>query len=214
MLVYIAGPYGAIPGHDIDDNIARSRDIAIDLWTMGHTAICPHLNTSHFEKDTDLKWDDYMRGDLKILARCDAIVMDELWEQSKGACVEREFAQQHNIPVYYYPTLPEIHPTEQSRPEQCNTFIDIVMRGYRVHLDKNADYSPANILGAGEIGLMTRVWDKISRLMNLFGFRVEIASSVYEKPHSPKNESIEDNILDTMVYSIIWQIFRLGKWGK
>jgi len=61
---------------------------------------------------------------------------------------------------------------------------------------------------------MTRVWDKVSRLMNLMGFKIEISSSVYTAPQAPKNESIEDNLLDLSVYSIIWQLYRAGTWGK
>ena len=106
------------------------------------------------------------------------------------------------------------HPTEIARPEQVEAFREIIEKMYVTHLEKNFDYSPANILGTGEPGLMTRVWDKVARLMNLMGFKIEIASSRYEQPCQPKNESIDDTILDLAVYAIIWQIYRQGKWGK
>jgi len=105
------------------------------------------------------------------------------------------------------------HITEDLRPEQTEAFRDIIEHMYEVHLDKNADYSPANILGTGEIGLATRTWDKMARLMNLMGFRIEIKSSEFEEPLDPKNESIEDTITDLAVYCIIWLIYRKGKWG-
>jgi hypothetical protein len=106
------------------------------------------------------------------------------------------------------------HPTELKRPQQAQAFREILDEMYQVHLDKNADYSPANILGTGEIGLVTRIWDKVSRLMNLTGFRIEIASSCMEIPDEPMNESIDDTLMDLAVYAIIGMILRRGKWGK
>lgn len=106
------------------------------------------------------------------------------------------------------------HITEMTRPIQTRAFRELLDKMYQVHLDKNADYSPANILGTGEIGLATRVWDKVSRLMNLIGYRIEIASTEYVAPMEPKNESIEDNVMDLAVYAIIWKLLRDGKWGK
>lgn len=106
------------------------------------------------------------------------------------------------------------HITEIKRPAQSRAFREIVDSMYQVHLSKNADYSPANILGTGEVGLMTRVWDKVARLMNLMGFKVEIASFNYTQPSVPKCEAIDDTILDLANYAVIWQIYRQGKWGK
>lgn len=74
--------------------------------------------------------------------------------------------------------------------------------------------SPANILGPGELGLMTRTWDKVSRLMNLMGFRIEISASSFTMPEKPKCESIDDSVMDMTVYGIIWQLYRKGAWGK
>lgn len=67
-----------------------------------------------------------------------------------------------------------IHPTEAARPLQAQAFRQIIEQMYQVHLDKNYDYSPANVLGAGDMGLVTRSWDKLARIMNLSGFNVEI----------------------------------------
>jgi hypothetical protein len=214
MICYLAGPYRADTDEGVVDNITNARKVGIELWEKGYTAIVPHLNTNRFELDCNCYPEVYLLGDLEILARCDAMVVLPGWEHSSGTKGEIEFAVRRGIPVTYYPDLPVISLTEHDRPQQCEGFIDIVMGMYRVHLAKNQDYSPANILGAGSIGIVTRIWDKVSRLMNLCGFRLEIASSRYEAPLSPKNESIDDNIQDLGVYSIIWQLFRKGVWGK
>jgi hypothetical protein len=214
MLTYIAGPYRAETPQGVSENIKNARLVAVKLWEAGYTAICPHLNTAYFEDHCTCYPEVYLLGDLEILARCDAMVVLPNYEHSNGTLGEIKFAEDRGIPITYYPDLPVIPLTEQARPQQCAGFIDIVMGMYRVHLAKNADYSPANILGCGSIGIVTRIWDKVSRLMNLCGFRLEIESSRYESPLSPKNESIDDNIQDLGVYSIIWQLFRDGVWGK
>lgn len=124
----------------------------------------------------------------------------------------RALAYLHTSGKVSYKTV--THDVEARCPQQTRGFIEILSRMYQVHLQKNSDYSPANILGAGEIGLMTRVWDKISRLMNLVGFRMEIKSSHYAAPAAPKCESVDDNIMDFTVYGVIWQLLRKGAWGK
>jgi hypothetical protein len=106
------------------------------------------------------------------------------------------------------------HVTEDRRPKQTAEFIKVITSMYFVHLSKNKDYSPANILATGSIGVVTRVWDKVARLMNLTGFKVEIASSSFEAPQTPSNESIQDSWMDLSVYGIIAQILNVGAWGK
>lgn len=209
MLLYIAGPYRG----DIDANITQARQVAIEVWRAGHVALCPHLNTAHFEKDAHLDDEVYLAGDLDMLLRCDGVVLTPDWQKSTGARAEVDFARQHGIPTWTFPQIPSHHPTEKNRPKQSRAFLSTVMRMYRVHLDKNADYSPANILGTGQVGLVTRLWDKVARLMALTGFRVEIAGSSFDAPREPKHESIDDTLLDAANYAIIGLLLREGVWG-
>jgi len=210
MIVYVAGAYRG----DVDQNIENARAVAIELWEKGFVALCPHLNTAHFEQDCDVHDEVYLEGDLELLARCDAIVLLESWGWSAGATQEKQFAEQREIPVYYYPDLPGKSMTEINRPIQSRGFIDIIMKMYRIHLKKNSDYSPANIAGPGELGIATRIWDKITRMMNLLGWRIEIASSKFEAPLNAQNEPLDDAYLDLSVYGIIGFMFRKGMWGK
>jgi len=109
---------------------------------------------------------------------------------------------------------PGTHTTELKKPTQTREFHKLMDKMYQVHLNKNQDYSASNILGTGEIGLCTRTWDKMARLMNLMGFKIEISSMRYEVPTEPKNESVDDSIMDAAVYFIIWNLYRKGAWGK
>lgn len=104
------------------------------------------------------------------------------------------------------------HPIEVKSPEQCKEFRRIIEEMYQVMLQKNQDYSPMNILGTGTVGVTTRIWDKVARLMNLSGF--DIRTGEYTEPKEAKNESIDDTLLDLANYAIIALLVRKGKWGK
>lgn len=210
MIIYLAGKYTG----DVDRNIADARKVAVACWEKGYATICPHLNTSHFEIDCGATYEDYMKGDMEILLRCDAIVMLPGWEDSPGARMERECAIQYGTPVYEYPELPRISGTEKDKPLQVRGFISQMMQMYRIHLSKNEDYSTANITGPGELGVIVRLWDKITRLMNLIGYKLDVASEYTGCPKSPHHEAIEDTFLDLATYGIIGKLLRDGVWGK
>lgn len=210
MLIYTAGPYTG----DTEKNIAEARRWAIKLWEAGHAVICPHLNTANMEKDCKASYEDYIAGDLKMVQRCDAIFMLPGWEKSKGANTEFQYALEHGIPIYNFPDIPPLHPTEVKFPVQVEAYMHEAMGGYRTHLKKNADYSPANVAGPGEIGIATRIWDKCVRLMNLLGFDITVSRSEFRGSQEPKNEAIDDTYRDLHVYGIIGRLYRKGLWGK
>lgn len=211
MLLYIAGKYSG----DVDANIAQARAIAGLLWERGHAVICPHMNTAHFDDDFDVTWEQYLQGDFNMIARCDGMVMVENWRDSKGAKMEYDYACLLKMPVWFAPDLPEIHKTEINSPIQCQGFREEIGLMYRTHLSKNADYSPANILATGEIGLVTRLWDKTARLMNLTGIKFKhLLHEGVVPPSKPQHEAIDDTYSDLAVYAVIGKLLRANKWGK
>lgn len=105
------------------------------------------------------------------------------------------------------------HITEIRYPQQTKRFREILDEMYQVHLDKNRDYSPMNILATGMVGVSTRIWDKTARILNLMGFNLQTGEYSVERK-STNDESIEDNLKDLGVYSIIARLLREGKWGK
>lgn len=216
MIVYTAGAIRPMNGQTIEGNLKVAKDIALELWKDGFAVICPHANSdlpiSLAEKEVSVNI--WLVGDLEIIARCDAVVVCPGWEASEGTRGEIKFAEERNIPLYYYPDKPTKHATEVQSPYQCKAFMDVIMAMYRVHLKKNADYSPANILGTGELGVVVRLWDKIARLMNLTGFVLKVEPATFSKPKTPKNESVDDAYMDLSVYGIIGMLVRQGKWGK
>lgn len=108
----------------------------------------------------------------------------------------------------------ELHPTEQKYPEQTKRFREILDEMYQVHLKKNADYSPYNILVTGMRGCVTRLWDKSARFFNLMGLDIKTYVWTEEKMNMVEDEDVNQTIIDWANYCIITRIFREGKWGK
>ena len=87
--VYISGP---ITGIDFGNRFAFScARNALEL--CGYEAVDP----SEVQLGDDATWTDYMRADLKLLLDCDYIYMLEGWENSRGARLERELAENLKI---------------------------------------------------------------------------------------------------------------------
>lgn len=98
-VIYVAGPFRGKNHFEIHQNICAAERLALLVWQYGAVALCPHLNTAHFQGALpDEAWLD---GDLELLKRCDAVLVVPFWQDSKGTCREIEFAKQHNIPVFY-----------------------------------------------------------------------------------------------------------------
>jgi nucleoside 2-deoxyribosyltransferase len=113
-VIYIAGPFRGPDHWAIEQNIRQAEALALDVWKLGAAAVCPHLNTRHFQGTLpDQRWLD---GDLAILRKCDAVLMTPDWKRSDGAKAEQAFAVSGGIPVFY--ALPEVaawltHPTPE-----------------------------------------------------------------------------------------------------
>ena len=104
-VVYVAGPYNPVSGKTVEENIMAASAVAIELWQHGWVAICPHLNTAHFEKVTRLGSIDFVDGDLLIVKRCDAVVCVPGWTASKGAIREVACAIEHDIPFFVWESV-------------------------------------------------------------------------------------------------------------
>jgi len=105
-IVYVAGPFRGPNAWAIEQNIRRAEALALGVWIAGAAAICPHCNTRFYQGVLD---DDvWIKGDLAILRRCDAILMAPNWEQSEGAQSEYALAQDLNLPTFYHNNLPSL----------------------------------------------------------------------------------------------------------
>jgi len=99
IVVYVAGPISAETGYQVEMNIRAAEEVARDLLNLGFAPICPH-SFERFHQGL-LDYDDWMRVDLEILSRCDAIFMVHGWEGSKGSMTELNWAHQNDYPIFY-----------------------------------------------------------------------------------------------------------------
>ncbi len=98
-LIYIAGPYRAPTVRGILENIRVAEEAALELWRAGFAVICPHKNTALFDGEApDEVW---LKGDISMMLRCDAVVTVVGWSLSEGAMAEIETAIRAGIPVFY-----------------------------------------------------------------------------------------------------------------
>jgi len=104
---------------------------------------------------------------------------------------------------------------EEEYPQMCNSFEAICEEMLELFKKKQADYGPTNIgMGKSKIktdkdvqlslmGLGTRLNDKTSRFLNLT-----------MQDRKPKNESIDDTLIDIANYAVMALIVRSKLWGK
>lgn len=71
---------------------------------------------------------------------------------------------------------------------------------------KQQDYGSSNISINGELGVMVRAQDKVSRLRNL------LAKEMKGGVEIPNNETLLDSWADLANYGVIGVLLRTGKW--
>lgn len=98
LVIYVAGPFRAENSWEIENNVRRAENLALEVWRGGMAAICPHTNTRFYQGAApDNVW---LEGDLLIIKRCDAVLLVPGWEGSSGTLAEIELAREHGIPVF------------------------------------------------------------------------------------------------------------------
>lgn len=100
-VIYISGHYRDKRGaYYILENILSARRAALEVWKIGGVALCPHLNTAFFDGAFDISDTVWLDGDLELISRCDAVLLLSDWENSLGAVIEKEKAEDLGIPVF------------------------------------------------------------------------------------------------------------------
>lgn len=85
MKCYLAGPMSGLPAY----NYPAFTKAAEQLRSKGFDIVSPH---ELHDGDTTLPYDHYLRAGLKALLDCDAIVLLDGWENSRGARIEAKVA--------------------------------------------------------------------------------------------------------------------------
>lgn len=101
LVAYVAGPYRADTAAEVEANIQEAKGIAVDLWQMGFTVYCPHLNTAHFDGLCPESW--FLAGHLVMLRLCNLLVLHKAWKASDGSIAEVAAACKAEIPIFEWP---------------------------------------------------------------------------------------------------------------
>lgn len=98
-LIFISGPFRADNAWEVEQNIRKAETLALEVWKLDCACICCHTNTRFFSGAAP---DDvWLKGDLEILKRCDAVLLTDNWESSEGARAEVAEARKLGIPILY-----------------------------------------------------------------------------------------------------------------
>ena len=106
-LVYVAGPFRAMNPNGksnawgVQTNIMAAMKLALEVWKLGHAALCPHANTMFFQDADGCADEVWLDGDLEMLRRCDAVLVTPDWQRSSGARREVQEASTLGIPVFF-----------------------------------------------------------------------------------------------------------------
>lgn len=103
-LVYIAGAYRAKTLFEVEANIRRARERAVDVVRAGHYPVVPHLCTGFMD---GLAPDEhFLAGARDLLAQCDEVWLVKGWEASRGTLAEIAWAFRNHKPVYNHDQSP------------------------------------------------------------------------------------------------------------
>lgn len=97
-VIYIAGPFRAPTPWQVEQNVRRAEEAALEVWKLGAAVLCPHTNTRYFSGEAaDSLWLD---GTMELLRRCDAVMVLPGYDRSAGTKAEVVEAERLHMPVF------------------------------------------------------------------------------------------------------------------
>ena len=91
--IFISGPISGL-----DDYMGRFAEAEEKLREDGYLPINPTVFSKHL-LNGEFNWFEFMDITMALLKQCDNIYMLEGWKNSRGACIELEYAAQHQYTV-------------------------------------------------------------------------------------------------------------------
>lgn len=102
--VYVAGPYSSDNIIQALDNIRAGRRMALLVLLNDLAPICPWLDSELFmqlREGEKISLERIQAYSMRLLSRCDAMLVIGEWHKSKGTKAEIEFAFKNDIPIFY-----------------------------------------------------------------------------------------------------------------
>lgn len=103
MFIFISGPYSAPDKEgkqkqdEIDQNIAKANEIAVEIAKKGHFPFVPHTMMRGWEDTGEVERSRALNIGKKWIKKCDALYFIK---ESGGAEEERQVAVELNLPIY------------------------------------------------------------------------------------------------------------------
>lgn len=189
MRYYLSGPMTGLPNF----NYAAFNIAAKILRHRNFDLINPAEN---FDGRDDLPREDYMRQDIKHLLECDAIILINGWEKSRGAKLELEVARQLGLEIY---TLSDEYDLEPFNPEDIFEHQEAEALVYG---SRNSDYGHP----LDDFSRTAQIWSAI------LGYYVEpeqvALCMVGLKLSREVNKPKRDNIVDAHGYLMTYRMVR------
>jgi hypothetical protein len=99
-LVYVAGRYSAPSRAGVERNIRAAVAVGITVAELGAMPVVPHANTADAAFEETQPYQFWIEGTLELLRRCDAVLMVEGWQDSRGARGEHAEAKRLGKPIF------------------------------------------------------------------------------------------------------------------
>ena len=99
QVIYIAGKYRDSSEYKVRMNIRKAEAAALFVWQSGGVAICPHKNTAGFGGACGTDESVWLKGDLELLDRSNAIWLIPGWQSSEGARQEAQRAADRDMVI-------------------------------------------------------------------------------------------------------------------
>lgn len=113
-------------------------------------------------------------------------------------------ANQADVHTYANPEMPMVHQIHQylgCQEPLTLKFISACLTAIQIFDYKQRNYGSRNIAKVGVPGVLTRMSDKVERLINIQSRGIE-----------PQDETVEDSFGDAAVYGLIALMIRWGWW--
>lgn len=97
-VIYIAGPYRAKSGWEIEQNIRKAEELGLEVAKLGAVPLIPHTQYRFFQGQ--LPDEFWLEGTLELLRRCDGAIFLPTWTSSSGSKTERKECERLVKPVF------------------------------------------------------------------------------------------------------------------
>ena len=96
MKCYISGKISGLPTEQVT---AKFRQAELQIRAFGHEPVNPLYNGV----DKEARWNEHLVADIALLLECDAIYLLKDWQDSKGARIENNIAEECGLEIIPQP---------------------------------------------------------------------------------------------------------------